>query len=68
VAPSDPTTLPFSAAQAMVDAIWSDMGCVIRPQSNPSLDRPGLPCPRGQSCACSLPFPSARIGRCREVR
>jgi hypothetical protein len=26
VAPSDPTTLPFSAAQAMVDAIWSDMG------------------------------------------
>jgi hypothetical protein len=26
VAPRDPTTLPFSAAQAMVDAIWSDMG------------------------------------------
>jgi hypothetical protein len=26
MAPSDPTTLPFSAAQAMVDAIWSDMG------------------------------------------
>ena len=26
VAPCDPTTLPFSAAQAMVDAIWSDMG------------------------------------------
>jgi hypothetical protein len=24
VAPSDPTTLPVSAAQAMVDAIWSD--------------------------------------------
>jgi hypothetical protein len=26
VAPCDPTTLPFRAAQAMVDAIWSDMG------------------------------------------
>lgn len=26
VAPRDPTTLPFSAAQAMIDAIWSDMG------------------------------------------
>jgi hypothetical protein len=26
VAPCDPTTLPFSATQAMVDAIWSDMG------------------------------------------
>jgi hypothetical protein len=26
VAPRDPTTLPFSAAQAMVNAIWSDMG------------------------------------------
>ena len=24
--PRDPTTLPFSAAQAMVDTIWSDMG------------------------------------------
>ena len=26
MAPCDPTTLPFSAAQAMVNAIWSDMG------------------------------------------
>jgi hypothetical protein len=26
VAPCDPTILPFSAAQAMVDAIWSDVG------------------------------------------
>jgi hypothetical protein len=26
VAPRDPTTLPFLATQAMVDAIWSDMG------------------------------------------
>jgi hypothetical protein len=26
VAPCDPTSLPFPAAQAMVDAIWSDMG------------------------------------------
>ena len=26
VAPCDPTTLPFAAAQAVVDAIWSDMG------------------------------------------
>ena len=26
MAPCDSTTLPFSAAQAMVDAIWSDMG------------------------------------------
>jgi hypothetical protein len=26
VAPRDPTTLPFSAAQAAIDAIWSDMG------------------------------------------
>nr|WP_294516276.1 hypothetical protein [uncultured Rhodopila sp.] len=26
MAPCDPTTLPFPAARAMVDAIWSDMG------------------------------------------
>jgi hypothetical protein len=26
VAPRDPTTLPFSAAQAAIDAIWLDMG------------------------------------------
>jgi hypothetical protein len=26
VAPRDPTTLPFPAARAMVDAIWSDTG------------------------------------------
>jgi hypothetical protein len=26
VALRDPTTLPFSAAQAAIDAIWSDMG------------------------------------------
>jgi hypothetical protein len=26
VAPCDPTVLPFSTAQAVVDAIWSDMG------------------------------------------
>ena len=26
MAPCDSTTLPFSAAQAMVDAIWADMG------------------------------------------
>nr|WP_294518107.1 hypothetical protein [uncultured Rhodopila sp.] len=26
MAPCDPTALPFPAAQAMVDAIWSDMG------------------------------------------
>ena len=26
VAPHDPTTLPFAAAQGMVDAIWADMG------------------------------------------
>ena len=26
MAPCDPTTLPFPAAQAMVDAIWWDMG------------------------------------------
>ena len=25
MAPRDPTTLPFSAAQAAIDAIWSDM-------------------------------------------
>ena len=26
MAPCDPTTLPFTAARAMVDAIWLDMG------------------------------------------
>jgi hypothetical protein len=26
VAPRDPTTLPFQAAQAAINAIWSDMG------------------------------------------
>lgn len=26
MAPCDPTTLPFSAAQAVVEAIWSNMG------------------------------------------
>ena len=26
MAPCDPTTLPFPALRAMVDAIWSDMG------------------------------------------
>jgi hypothetical protein len=31
VAPCDPTTLPFPAARAMVDAIWSDMGLSYPP-------------------------------------
>ena len=35
MAPSDPTTLPFSAAQAMVDAIWSDMGLRYAPAVGP---------------------------------
>ncbi len=35
VAPRDPTTLPFPAAQAMVDAIWSDMGLRHPPAVEP---------------------------------
>ena len=35
MAPRDPTTLPFSAAQAMVDAIWSDMGLRYPPAVAP---------------------------------
>jgi hypothetical protein len=35
VAPSDPTSLPFPAAQAMVDAIWSDMGLRYPPAVAP---------------------------------
>ena len=31
IAPCDPTALPFPAAQAMVDAIWSDMGLCYPP-------------------------------------
>ena len=33
--PCDPTTLPFPAAQAMVDAIWSDMGLHYPPAVAP---------------------------------
>jgi hypothetical protein len=35
VASSDPTSLPYSAAQAMVDAIWSDMGLRYPPAVAP---------------------------------
>ncbi len=35
VAPCDPTTLPFAAAQAVVDAIWSDMGLRYPPEVAP---------------------------------
>jgi hypothetical protein len=35
VAPCDPTALPFPAAQAMVDAIWSDMGLRYPPKAVP---------------------------------
>ena len=35
MAPRDPTTLPFSAAQAMVDSIWSDMGLRYPPAVAP---------------------------------
>jgi hypothetical protein len=35
VAPCDPTTLPFAAAQAVVDAIWSDMGLRYPPAVAP---------------------------------
>jgi hypothetical protein len=35
VAPCDPTILPFPAAQAMVDAIWSDMGLRYPPAVAP---------------------------------
>ncbi len=31
MAPRDPTTLPFPRAQAMVDAIWSDLGLRFPP-------------------------------------
>ena len=35
VVPRDPTTLPFSAAQGMVDAIWADMGLHYPPEVAP---------------------------------
>ena len=35
VVPRDPTTLPFSAAQSMVDAIWADMGLHYPPEVAP---------------------------------
>jgi hypothetical protein len=35
VAPRDPTRLPFAAAQAMVDAIWSDLGLRYPPAVEP---------------------------------
>ena len=35
VAPVDPTTVPFRDAQAMVDAIWSDMGLRYPPAVEP---------------------------------
>jgi len=35
VAPCDSTTLPFPAAQAMVDAIWLDMGLRYPPAVMP---------------------------------
>jgi hypothetical protein len=35
VAPCDPTSLPFAAAQAVVDAIWSDMGLRYPPAVAP---------------------------------
>ena len=35
MAPCDPTTLPFAAAQAVVDAIWSDMGLRYPPAVAP---------------------------------
>ena len=39
MAPSDPTTLRFPAAQAMVDAIWSDMGLRYPPAVAPLSSR-----------------------------
>ncbi len=35
VAPRDPTFVPYKAAQAMVDAIWSDMGLRYPPAVEP---------------------------------
>jgi hypothetical protein len=35
VALCDPTTLPFAAAQAVIDAIWSDMGLRYPPAVAP---------------------------------
>jgi hypothetical protein len=35
VAPRDPTTLPFPAAQPMVNAIWSDLGLRYPPAVEP---------------------------------
>ena len=35
MAPSDPTVLSFPAAQAVVDAIWSDMGLRYPPTVEP---------------------------------
>jgi hypothetical protein len=35
VAPADPSTLPFSAAQGMVDAIWRELGLRYPPKVEP---------------------------------
>ena len=35
VAPADRSTLPFSAAQGMVDAIWSELGLRYPPKVEP---------------------------------
>jgi len=35
VAPRDPTFVPYPAAQAMVDAIWADMGLLYPPAVEP---------------------------------
>ena len=35
MAPCDPTSLPFAAAQAVIDAIWSDMGLRYPPAVAP---------------------------------
>ena len=54
VAPRDPTTVGFSAAQRVVDAIWADMGLRYPPQVERFLNRPRQrwPAPTGFRCVC----------------
>jgi hypothetical protein len=55
VAPCDPTHLPFSTAQAMVDAIWWDMGLRYPPAVMPLSRRATATIARADRLSILLP-------------
>ncbi len=55
MAPHDPTDLPFAAAQAMVDAIWSDMGLRYPPAVEPLPPRATATLARANRLSVLLP-------------